>query len=255
MPILRTIMVVGTKGGVAKSTSSQLIAEGLAILADAQADGGDPPYVSVHITTDYKSRVLKHGARPHVSIDARNTDALRAAMKAMTENEMNFLVVVDGGANRNDWDTAMLSLNPSLVIIPATPDANGCSIAFSDAKGTISGEMGSKVDNVWIMPSIWPTVRTRGIRQDANRRLVIEAQAEGMGDWSRYMQPFEDAPSLIAAMDSDRIDDSEATKRRHAGYEKMRQSIAEWLAINAVAAMDGTLEPWDPANDPALTAE
>ncbi|HZV20551.1 MAG TPA: hypothetical protein VE986_03300 [Hyphomicrobiales bacterium] len=132
---MKTIAILGDKGGTTKTASSHLLCLG-AHLASVPA---------AYVLTDPKRKVRGQG-RPYAVLDGRLPEQLALILDSSRSN-LNGWLVIDGGGNRPDFD-AEVSKHVGLTILPFRPSEEDI-----DTVAQSLAAMGRAI--AW--PSAWPT--------------------------------------------------------------------------------------------------
>lgn len=167
---MKSVFVSQRKGGAGKGVTCHAIAFGLsrALRPDGQ------PNLIVLYHTDVASdevRLLKQSKRPYIGV--RGKDMLsRVLAKAQAENRLdNLILIVDGGANRSEFDVELAS-RADLVVIPVMPTDD----SYLRARLTLDTVAPVVREGVPVrfLLNAWPT--------DEKRRAKVESEP-GFLDW------------------------------------------------------------------------
>ncbi|NUB11511.1 hypothetical protein GAY28_01580 [Azospirillum brasilense] len=117
---MKTVFVSQRKGGAGKGVTCHAIAFGL---SRALRPDGQPNLIVLYhtdVASDQEDRLIRQDRRPYVAV--RGKDMLsRVLAKAQTESRLdNLILIVDGGANRSEFDVELASRS-DLVVIPVMP--------------------------------------------------------------------------------------------------------------------------------------
>jgi chromosome partitioning protein len=132
---MKSVAVLGTKGGTAKTASSHLLCLGATLL-------GSP---AAYVLTDPTRKVRTEG-RPYAVLDGRMPEQLATIFNA-SHNGLNGWLVIDGGGNRPDFDIE-LAKNADLAVIPFR--------ASEEDIDTVAQSL-SAIPKALAWPSAWPT--------------------------------------------------------------------------------------------------
>jgi chromosome partitioning protein len=132
---MRTIAVLGEKGGTTKTASSHLICLGACLM-------GIP---AAYALTDPKRKVRGEG-RPYAVLDGRLPEQLALILDSSRSN-LNGWLVIDGGGNRPEFD-AEVARHVAMTIIPFR--------ASEEDVDTVAQSLAA-MPNALAWPSAWPT--------------------------------------------------------------------------------------------------
>jgi chromosome partitioning protein len=132
---MRSIAVLGTKGGTTKTATSHLICLGAHL-------SGEP---ALYVLTDPERKVRAEG-RPYAVLDGRMPEQLALIFDA-SRNNLNGWLIIDGGGNRPEFDKKVAE-NADLTVIPFR--------ASQEDIDTV-GESLRAIPNALAWPSAWPT--------------------------------------------------------------------------------------------------
>jgi hypothetical protein len=132
---MKSIAVLGGKGGTTKTATSHLLCLG------AQLQGTPACYV----LTDPQRKVRAEG-RPYAVLDGRAPDQL-AVIFSSRDASLNGWLIIDGGGNRPEFDKKIAE-NVDLTIVPFR--------ASEEDIDTVAQSL-SSLPNSLAWPSAWPT--------------------------------------------------------------------------------------------------
>ena len=132
---MKTIAILGEKGGTTKTASSHLVCLGAYL-------SGIP---SAYALTDPKRKVRGEG-RPYAVLDGRLPEQLALILDSARSN-LNGWLVIDGGGNRPEFDIEV-SRNVALTIIP---------FRASEEDIDTVGQSLAAMPNAFAWPCAWPT--------------------------------------------------------------------------------------------------
>jgi len=113
---MKGVAIVGTKGGVGKTSLSHLLALGAAWK-------GTPAYL---MHTDNREPIAVNG-RPYMFYDARKPETLTTLIDAAINNDG--LCIIDSGGNRPEFDK-WIAGSVDLVLMPVIPDPEAVVLAL-----------------------------------------------------------------------------------------------------------------------------
>lgn len=117
---MRGVAIVGTKGGVGKTSIAHLLALGAA--------WKNTPAYLMH--TDARPPIAVNG-RPYMYYDARKPETLATLISAAINNDG--LCIIDSGGNRPEFDK-WIAESVDLVLMPVIPDPEGVDMAIDHMK-------------------------------------------------------------------------------------------------------------------------
>lgn len=132
---MKSVAIIGTKGGTTKTASSHLLCLGATL-------HGSP---AAYVLTDPTRKVRTEG-RPYAVLDGRMPEQLATIFNA-SQNGLNGWLFIDGGGNRPDFDVE-LAKNVDLPIIPFR--------ASEEDIDTVAQSL-SAIPKALAWPSAWPT--------------------------------------------------------------------------------------------------
>jgi hypothetical protein len=132
----RLISIIGSKGGTGKTSASHMLCHGLGLLGRH----------SIYILTDTEREPLSRSGRQYVTLDGRSPEQLEKILEKLV-GMPNWLGVIDGGANRPDFDLQLYELE-GLVLLPFRD-------SHEDMR-TVRRDLG-RFPNALGLPSQWPT--------------------------------------------------------------------------------------------------
>ncbi|KAA0677652.1 ParA family protein [Roseomonas genomospecies 6] len=162
---MKTVFVSQRKGGAGKGVTCHAIAFGL---SRALRPDGQPNLIVLYhtdVASDDEERLIKQEKRPYIAV--RGKDMLsRVLAKAQAENRLdNLILIVDGGANRSEFDVE-LGARADLVVIPVMPTDD----SYLRARLTLDTVAPVVREGVPVrfLLNAWPT--------DEKRRLKVESE-------------------------------------------------------------------------------
>jgi len=144
---MRTVAILGTKGGTTKTATSHLICLGACL-------HGVP---AAYVLTDPARKVRGEG-RPYAVMDGRLPEQLALILDSSSSN-LNAWLVLDGGGNRPEFDNEVAK-HADLTIIPFR--------ASEEDVDTVAQSLAA-IPNALAWPSAWPT---NSFAQNAAQYLV-----------------------------------------------------------------------------------
>lgn len=160
-----SIAVLGSKGGVGKTTISHMFAFGLSKFN----------FKIMHVTTDKSRESLLDDNRPYSTRSGQTLETLGKVFKwfSTLDDNQNSLIV-DGGGNRDELDES-LAKYVDLVIIPFKDSEEDMRVLLADMK---------RIPTAFALPSAWPT--NQWARNQAHKMLEkVESEFPG-----RVLQPL-----------------------------------------------------------------
>ena len=133
------IAVLGSKGGVGKTTLSHMFALGLAKF----------DYQIIHVTTDQKRQFLPDDKRPYMTKSGQTLEALGKMFKwiAHAKDDLDSALVIDGGGNRYELDS-VIAKYADIIILPFKDSEEDIRVVMQDMQ---------RIPKAYALPSAWPT--------------------------------------------------------------------------------------------------
>ncbi|WP_267361014.1 MULTISPECIES: hypothetical protein [unclassified Methylobacterium] len=132
---MKTVAVLGRKGGSAKTVTAHTICLGAHLMAAPAA----------YVLTD-PEREVRSAGRPYAVLDGRLPEQLELIFTSSQQN-LNGWLVIDGGGNRPAWDIEIGKL-ANLTLVPFRPSMDDIDMATKTM---------NDIPNAVAWPCAWPT--------------------------------------------------------------------------------------------------
>lgn len=156
----RSISVLGTKGGVGKTTISHLLAQGLARFGIR----------TIMMTTDHTAgrKVLSDAKRRYNTFNAQTTLQMQYGFNAFANIEVgsgNAVMLIDGGGNRIETDNVIAKYS-DIILLPFRDSEEDIRVVTEDMK---------RLPEAYALPSAWPTNNFASASAD---KVLLKMEAE-----------------------------------------------------------------------------